>query len=568
MKTSALSSLFGAAVLALGCLAPSLALAAPLTAKSKIIAVTVYTDRAMVTRSAPVELPATGLVEVEFDRLPASMVDRSLTVSGRGSAQATILDVTTREVHVDATPNDRVKALEEELRSLAKKRRSLEDRSTVVKAREVSLGRLEAAATAAPSKDGAPRLTLEESDRLLAFLDEQLTQLFAENAALDTQVEDLAAPQAALERQLGLLRGSGAKSYKAVTVRLQAFSAGALDLALGYAVPGASWTPSYDARAASNAAEIELSYFGHVRQNTGEDWKDVALTLSTARPSLGGGAPEAGVWAVDVFSPWAAAQTMFGSVAMAPTVSATTTVTLDAFRVQSSGQRSRPASPPLPPPIEAAAAQASVETAVTSASFKLVATATVPSDNSPQKVPVTATRFAATPEYLATPKKLAAAFLTARVVNTSDFPLLAGTMNVFLDGTFVTTSSLRAVMPGEKFDLALGADEGIAVKHKRVQRFSEDIGLTSRGRRVTYEYLVTIQNNKKSAARVVVADHVPVSRNEKVVVKVTAPAEKEMKPTNDGALKWTLDLKPGDTREITLKFSVEHPGEVQVAGLE
>lgn len=568
MNASLLRTCFGTVGLALGGLTPLAALAAPVAAKSRITAVTVYTDRAIVTRSAPVELPAAGLVEVEFDRLPATLVDRSLTVSGRGSAQATILDVTTREVHVDTTPNDRVKALEEELRGLAKKRRGLEDRRTVLKAREASLGRLEAAATAAPSKDSAPRLTLEESGRLLAFLGEQLTHVFAENALLDTELADLAAQKAALERQLGLLRGSGAKSYKAVTVRLEAVSAGALDLALGYAVPEASWTPSYDARAVSNAAEIELSYFGHVRQNTGEDWKDVALTLSTARPSLGGGAPEIGVWAVDVFSPWAAAHTAVGAATPAPTVSATTVVALDAFSVRGYGGASRSAPASRPQPIEAAAAQASVETAATSASFKLVATATVPSDNAPQKVPVTATRLAATPEYLATPKKLAAAFLTAKVVNTSDFPLLAGTMNVFLDGTFVTTSSLRAVMPGEKFDLALGVDEGIAVKHKRVQRFSEDIGLTSRGRRVTYEYLVTIQNNKKSAARVVVADHVPVSRNEKVVVKVLAPAEKELKPASDGALKWTLDLKPGDKREIALKFSVEHPGEVQVAGLE
>ncbi len=567
MKTSALASLVGPALFVLGCFGPSLALAAPLPAKSKITAVTVYTDRAMVTRVAPVELTATGLVEVAFDRLPASLVDRSLTVAGRGTAQATILDVTTREVHVDATPNERVKALEEELRGLNKKHRSLVDRATVLKAREVSLGRLEAAATAAPSKDSAPRLTIEESSRLLAFLDEQLTQLFAENAALETQTTDLTAQQAALERQLATLRGAGAKSYKTVTVRLEALSAGALELALGYAVPGASWTPSYDARAASNATEIELSYFGHVRQNTGEDWKDVALTLSTARPSLGGGAPEVGTWAVDVFAPWARAETMLGP-SLASAVASTPMVALDAFTVQSSGQRSRPAAPQRPAPIEATVAQASVETAATSASFKLVAPATVPSDNSPQKVPVTSTRLAATPEYLTTPKRLAAAFLTAKVVNSSEFPLLAGAINVFLDGTFVTTSSLRAVMPGEKFDLALGADEGIAVKHKRVQRFNEDTGLTSRGRRVTYEYLVTIQNNKKSAARVIVADHVPVSRNEKVVVKVSAPTEKEMKPANDGALKWTLDLKPGEKREIALKFSVEHPGEVQVAGLE
>ena len=38
--------------------------------------------------------------------------------------------------------------------------------------------------------------------------------------------------------------------------------------------------------------ELELGYFALVRNSTGEDWKNIALTLSTARPSLGGGVTE------------------------------------------------------------------------------------------------------------------------------------------------------------------------------------------------------------------------------------------------------------------------------------
>ena len=213
-------------------------------------------------------------------------------------------------------------------------------------------------------------------------------------------------------------------------------------------------------------------------------------------------------------------------------------------------------------------AQATVDTAATSASFKIATAASVPSDNTAQKIPVTSAILNATLEYATTPKRLAAAFLTAKVANTSEFPLLPGAMNIFLDGTFVATGALALVMPGEKFDLALGADEGISVKHKRVQRFTENTGLTKSGQRFTYEYLLTIQNNKKVAARVVVSDHVPVSRHEKIVVKQLVPDAKEMKPTAEGSLKWTLDLKPGEKRELTLKFSIEHPNDLQVTGLE
>jgi len=213
-------------------------------------------------------------------------------------------------------------------------------------------------------------------------------------------------------------------------------------------------------------------------------------------------------------------------------------------------------------------ASATIEAGATSASFKIATTASVPSDNSPQKVPITSTKLNANPEYLTVPKRLATAFLTTKVINTSDFPLLAGAMNVFLDGTFVATSSLRTVMSGEKFDLALGADEGISVKHKRVQKFTEDTGLTNSGKRVTYEYLITVQNNKKTAERVIVADQVPLSRNEKITVKLLSPDAKEAKPTDEGTLKWTLDLKPGEKRELTVKFTVEFDNNVNVTGLE
>jgi len=563
MKTS-LRSLLGCALL------PALASAAPIPAKSNLTAVTVYADRAVVTRTATLDLTATGTAEVTFEKLPANLLDQSLQVSGRGAAQVTILDVTARATYVDFTPNDRVKALEDELRALGKQKRMLDDRVNALAMQEKTLGRLEGAATAPPTKDSAPRLSIEESAKLLTFLEENLGKITAEKQGIATQLEDLAAKTDAAQRQLNQLRGAGGRSYKTVTVRLDAATAGKLDLALSYAVPGASWMPSYDARVNSNEKSIALAYHGIVRQNTGEDWKDVALTLSTARPSMGGAAPEQRPWSVDVFVPRPvpmAAPAAFGGRDMRTASSAG--VVLSANRPKAMmEQAAEDKDAGQVAAFEVSAAQATLDTAATSASFKVTAPASVPSDNSPQKIPITTAALAATLEYLTTPKLQAAAFLTAKVVNSSDFPLLAGAMNVFLDGTFVATSALRTVMSGEKFDLALGVDEGISVKHKRVQRFTEDTGLTNSGKRITYEYLLTLQNNKKTAARVIVSDQIPVSRNEKIVVKQLAPDAKEVKPTNEGALKWTLDLKPAEKRELTLKFSIDHPNDVQVAGLE
>jgi hypothetical protein len=288
-------------------LAALAALAAPAgpepgrSVNSAISAVTVYTDRAVVTRTATVEL-AGGMAELVFANLPQALNERSLQVSGRGTAQALILDVSAKQTYVDFTPNTRVKELEDQLKGLQKQGRGLDDRSSVLQAQSTMLDRMEAALFAPPTKD-VPRPDLNQFTNSLTYLSEQKTKIIAERATLDEQREDLQAKLTAVQNQLNELRGAGGRGYKTVTVRVSAAQAGNLEVALSYTVPGASWSPSYDARVLSGERAVALGYFGIVHQNTGEDWKDVALTLSTARPGLGGAAPVLGVWNLDVFAP-------------------------------------------------------------------------------------------------------------------------------------------------------------------------------------------------------------------------------------------------------------------------
>jgi uncharacterized protein (TIGR02231 family) len=540
---------------------------------SRISAVTVYADRAVVTRTATLDIAATGQQELVFNNLPASLVEQSLQVSGRGTAQVTILDVAARATYLDFTPNDRVKALEDELRALEKQTRGLDDSGKLLDQQEQSLVRIESALTAPPAKE-TPRASLDELAKLLAFLTGQRAQVSGDRAALDTQREALQAKIEAVQQQLNELRGAGGRSVKTVTVRIAAASTGQLDLALSYALPGAAWSPAYDARLRTDERAVELTYFGVVRNNTGEDWKAVALTLSTARPSMGGGAPELAPWIVDVMQARSRAE-----------MTDEEAIQLDPFEIskkersgyQSFNVAAKAAAPAPRPIVEAATISAAVESTATSATFKIPVAVTLASDNSTQKVGITTFKLAANLQYQATPKVREAAFLSAYTTNTSDYPLLAGAMNTFLDGTFVATSQLKTVMSGEKFELALGADEGVAIKRKLVNRFTEDTGLTSSGRRTTYEVLVTVTNNKKTAERVVFKEGVPLSRDEKITVKIITPAErdtgtkaapKEVTMEEDGKLVWRLDLKPGEKREVPLKYSIEHPANLAVTGLE
>jgi len=553
--------------------------------ESRISAATVYVDRAVITRIATIELAA-GEHAIVFERLPAALLDQSLQASGRGTAGATILDVNAQTAYVDFTPNARVQELEEQLRGLQKQQRTLDDRAVILgeqcefvkRMLQASTGTViyplggDAAHGSGTLLDSRARPTLDDWQKLYAYSEDIFGKIATEQQSLDNQREDLKAKQTALEQQLNEVRGARGKSYKTVTVRVAVTEPGRLDVTLKYAVPGASWAPSYDARLHAAERAVELSYFGLVRNGTGEDWNDIALTLSTARPSLGGGAPELRPWIVDVARPIPVEMPVVTGMMMRKEA-AREEVRLQPFNVAADaagGGEQREEK-------DASFLAAAVQAGVTSATFKISVAVTIPANNTTQKVSIATAKLAANLQYQATPKVMETAFLSAYAVNNTDYPFLAGAMNTFLDETFVAASRLKTVMPGEKFELQLGADEGIAIKRKLVNRFTENTGLTSKGRRITYEFLVTITNNKKTAERVVFKEPVPVSRNEKIEVALLTPAgedvgakenPKEVTREEDGKLVWRLDLKPGEKREVPLKFSVEYPADLNVSGLE
>jgi uncharacterized protein (TIGR02231 family) len=132
-------------------------------------------------------------------------------------------------------------------------------------------------------------------------------------------------------------------------------------------------------------------------------------------------------------------------------------------------------------------------------------------------------------------------------------------------GLAFSASTIKTVMPGETLELAMGADEGIAVKRALVNRLTENTGFSGSGRRVTYEYKIRAKNNKAAPVQLALSDRLPVSRNEKIVVKLIAPADADK--GEEGKLGWNWTLAPGQSRETVLKFSIDYPGDMEVSGL-
>jgi len=546
-----------------------------LVVDSSIRSVTVFADRAQVSRVGQAALDKPGIVELDLKGLPEDLDPQSLQVSGEGTAKVTILDVSGSTEELPAVSNDRIRAAQDELDAAHRAQETLRDRAAVLDAQTKYLADIRGATTAA-QPEGQKRPDTQEWAALLAFNSEQLTRLADDRRAL--QLEQKAADERTdlATRRLAELKGSPAKTVTNVRVRLDVAEAGSLTLRVAYNLEGAAWSPAYDTRVTTGSeGKVELAYYALIENGTGEEWKDVDMTLSTARPNLGGSAPDLSPWVVDLAPPSHSNRNRaeLSSKQDKSVLNNAMILEYPAVQQEVAGNSSANA------PAHKAAIQAvaRVDFSFNNAVFKLPAPVSLPSDSTAKKVPITRMQLAAKLQYQATPKLRETAFLAGYVNNNSDYPLLAGPANVFLDGTFVTTATLKTIMPGENFQLALGADESVSVKRRLINRFTETSGLTGKTQRVTYEYVISLANNRKTKEHVVIWDQLPISRNEEAEVTLLTPEPssvgtkdkpKEVTAEEDGKLVWRLDLKPGEKRELTLKFKVEHPVDTPVNGLD
>lgn len=525
--------------------------AEPIVADSTITAVAVYADRAVVTRTAHVDLPA-GSQVVLFRNLPASVDPDLLQVAAEGDAEVTILEVRAVPAQLEGPADARLRALQTQLREIQAELRALDDRAAVVQAHRDFLERIKVAATTVGDREGAALPSVAQWEQLTHFYVGELAKVGPQAQEIERLREQVRARAGAVEREIAALQPGRDEAVQDVSVRFDVTQPGELDLTLDYTVASASWSPVYDVRVSSGANTLSLGYAAMVRQASGEDWHGAKLTLSTARPEIGGTPPELTPWYVrEARARYAGKETAGAGMEQEAAKAAPD---------EARKERERRGA--------ARFADAAVETGLTAATFVVEHAADVPADNAPHKVPIAVIPLDTTLTHLAIPKLVEHAYLRAAVENTSAYPLMAGPVNLFVDGTFVARTALRTVMPGEKFDLDLGVDDAVTVKRTLVNRFTENTGLVSRKQRITYDVTIAVQNNRANAIHLFVKDQLPVSQHERISVQLLEPPAREVKREDDGTLTWEFDLAPGAARELPLRISVEHPTELAIDGLE
>jgi len=541
-------------ILALALPSRSPAPPAPAPLEAPIAEVTVFPGQALVHRRAELERPDGAYV---VSGLPWGMDPGSVRASCAG---AVVVGIETRERKLPAVSDARIEELRAERRRLERELQELRGRVQVLSRLDAHLqGLLDLEAENHQREVREGRSAAEVWARNLEFLGTELQHNADQRRELGWTIEDRTRELAAVKFELGRDAGEGAL-VRDVVVEL-AGARGPASLDLEYLVGGAGWHPVYDLRAAADARSVDLAYRAEVCQRTGEDWNDVELLLSTARPSLGAQGPDARPIWLTFAEPRRAggkAEELEGLRALGYTADDAAPKGDSFFLGQGAG--------------EPASLEAAVEREGLSARFRLATRETIASREQPTNVLVGQARFDVAPEYYAAPALDTNVWLRGKATNTSDWILLPGRAAVYFGADFVGHAQLAAVQPGQQFDLHLGADPGLSLERTRIGDLTKAPGLFGSRERREEGWRIEVANHgaavgrPQGGARVLVRVALPRPRNDAIEVDL---ARAEPRPSNAerwradradlGILTWELSVPEGETAQIVYETRVAYP---------
>ncbi len=510
-----------------------------------IVAVTVYTGNARVTRRGVAHLEA-GEHTLVVDGLPASIDDQSVRASGRGTHVRLLgVDVVTRYVTEAPEANlaelhARLDALQDELKVLVAADAQLDGRAQF-------LSGLRDHASADLSKALAwGKTTIDQVGALADYLGRQLSEIHQQKHTNARQCHRVEREIEALKAQLEHSQPLRPLERRQICVSVEASAATDFELEVTYAVSGASWAPVYDLRL-EDGGKVALTCLAHVKQQTGEDWPAAQLSLSTARSATTKTIPELSPWYVDFVRPVTAPQLMERAM------------DIDA-RTPAFGMAA-----PAP---QAAMLMAEVDSSGAAVTYRIARSADIPADGTSHKVTIAALDLRASLDYVIAPKLAEEAYLRATIQNDTPYMLLAGAASIYHGRDYVGTARLDAVAPGETFETQLGVDDRVKVERILTERAAAKAPvLIGSQRRTTWAYKINVTNLRTEPIRARVLDQIPVARNEDIKVKLLEATPKPAQQSDLGELVWELELQPGAGQEITFAFVVEHPRERTLAGI-
>jgi len=531
---------------------------------SRITGVTVYADRAQVTRSGAVVLRE-GAARYAFAALPGWIDEGSLRVTVSPPDAGRLLDVQVKRTYLTRSSDEEVRKAETAVREIADQVAALDDEKGVLDARAKQVESIRVFSLEKQPKDIAVReIKPNEYAQSVDFVTDSLRDIARQRRELAGKRRDLEPELTVRQRRLDEVRQCAQLEQRTVVVTLLGVAKSAT-LSLAYMLPGATWEPAHELRAELDAKTVDLASFAVIMQTTGEDWTDVKLFLSTQKSTETLRIPELDTLTV-------------GGRRMARLTGGGKNTFDEANRywLAQNGTWFGLNNPAADSQAEYRGNQvlltdnsrrvgevfAALQQRGTTAHFAALSDPTIRSDGRAVRVPIGQGPLDAQHHIVAVPERSLNAARTVELTDTSRQPILPGRVSLFLGGAFLGFTETEFVAPGEGFALYLGvADQ---VKLSRV--LDKKRSTLSRGgsrTRLQASFVVTVENLAEAPVTLQLADRIPLSETDQVRVSGVR-IQPDGKPDAKGLLRWDLTLTPKQVREFRIEYAIDYPNEVLV----
>jgi uncharacterized protein (TIGR02231 family) len=524
---------------------------APIDVVAPIARVTVFEDRADIVREAPIVLPG-GASVLRIDGLPAVVSDDHVTahlVPLEGAGEANVNDVRVERLVVSEVDPQAARRLEraKEIEALEQKRRVAEERYESASARrasaEVALQRWSEQLALAVGRGNAG-----DDKAWRAAFDAFAKEMSAADVARAAARKEIDARRREAQH-LGddaRAKPTGQKTVSRLILRVSAPSAAAAGgryrLVVSTLVPCAAWRPTHEAvlvQRADEPARVRFTTYACVWQATGEDWRDVDIALSTARPSAGAELPPVRADRLTVRTKTPEERKTIVAEHREENIPQSATQGT-APGVDDGGQPRTFNAPKM----------------------------NVKSDGRPHRAQVATFDAPCTTERIAVPELASQVFLRASLKNAGASPILAGSCTLVVEhaaggSTFVGTGDIVYAGPGESFDLSFGSDDRFLVRTKK--RRIEDKKLVGKDV-VHFVREATLTQTGRSSEKVTVLVRMPTSEEKQIRVLPSPQhcTEGEPKPDEHGIVRIPIELAPNVERRVAVAFSFETSGDVRI----
>lgn len=522
---------------------------------SRITAVTVFADRAQVTRVARVDMPAEP-ASVTIAKLPGWIDAESVRVSLDPPTAGRILDVAVNTAYLAEASEEGVRKATASVLEITDQIGALSDEEHTLNDEMKRLDALRTLSVDKVQKElaiGEPKV--KNISEVMAYITETIRSDRKQLRQLVQKRRDLEPVLAVRQRELAEIQGKAQLQLTSVVVEL--VGKGKAELRISYLSPGAAWEPSAELRVTKGGTLVSVQQYASVVQTTGEDWVDATLEFSTQKPDDLLDVPR--VHGLMLDNNGGGLGDVIGKAGSSFQHAQSAYVQQNATVARNKAHWNESLSRQNDVQNRARQSFAKISSRGTTAHFAAISERSVRSDGKSVRVPISAGDYAAKTKIVAAPEMSLNAVRVADLQNGGTTPILPGKATLFSEGAFVGSSELAFAAPGEAFSVFLGVHDRLKME-RTLDKKTSVLHRSGKRTEMALAFLITGENLSNEPIVVEMAERIPVAQTEEIEVSdVETP--RKVKPDGQGVVRWTETIAPHQKVTWRVSYTLEYPSD-------